>query len=95
MSKKLLEGIRIADFTRQIAGPLATKILANYGAEVMKIEGTGQQAVARMTGPFRDNISGVNRGAQFAQFNTGKLSTNTAAQIIAAAVGHMEAEEAE
>jgi crotonobetainyl-CoA:carnitine CoA-transferase CaiB-like acyl-CoA transferase len=33
-----LEGVRILDFTRYLAGPFATMLLADYGAEVVKVE---------------------------------------------------------
>lgn len=42
MGKKPLEGIKVLDFTWAIAGPEVTKVLANWGAEVIKIESKQQ-----------------------------------------------------
>ena len=68
MEGKLLEGVKIADFSRVIVGPLTTKTLGDYGAEIVKIEGRSRLGHYRTTGPEPD------LSAHFTSWNTGKLS---------------------
>ena len=54
MDKGALTGLIVADFTAFAAGPLATKFLADHGAEVIKIESTARPDVVRAFMPFAD-----------------------------------------
>jgi crotonobetainyl-CoA:carnitine CoA-transferase CaiB-like acyl-CoA transferase len=62
-----LSGILVADFSRVLAGPYATMLLADLGADVVKVEGppTGDDT-RTWTPPVRDGVStyylGINRG---------------------------------
>src|ERR1700730_15504020 len=60
-----LAGLLVADFSRILAGPYATMLLADLGAEVVKVEGPGGDDTRSWQPPVRDVIStyylGVNR----------------------------------
>src|SRR3954471_443512 len=68
-----LTGIRVVDFTRVIAGPLASQILADMGAEVIKIENPdGGDDTRKGAGPRAGGEAGESHF--FMAFNRGKKS---------------------
>ncbi|MEE8472722.1 MAG: CoA transferase, partial [Dehalococcoidia bacterium] len=71
---RALEGMRIVDFTRVITGPLITKYLAEFGAEVIKIESRSSLDAGRINPPFKDGIQGLNRSGSFIFPNSSKRS---------------------
>jgi len=74
MTPRFLSGIRFADLSWAGAGPFSTKIFADFGAEVIKVESATRVDPVRLGGPYRDGIAGVNRSGYFASRNTGKRS---------------------
>ncbi len=64
-----LQGLRVLDFSRLFAGPMATMTLADLGAEVIKIESPGGDEARRFGPPF---LGG--EGMNFMALNRGKAS---------------------
>ena len=64
-----LSGIRVVDLTRILAGPFCTMMLADMGAEVIKVETPGAGDPLRAQGVIRDGLSWY-----FAAFNRNKRS---------------------
>ncbi len=68
-----LTGLKVLDLTRVLAGPYATMILSDLGAEVIKIEQPGTGDESRNFGPFKNDFSlyfmSVNRGKRSVTLN--------------------------
>lgn len=68
-----LDGIKVLDLTRVLAGPYATMLLGDLGAEVIKIEQPGTGDESRKFGPFKNGFSlyfmSVNRGKRSMTLN--------------------------
>jgi crotonobetainyl-CoA:carnitine CoA-transferase CaiB-like acyl-CoA transferase len=67
MDERPLTGIRVLDFSRVVAGPLCGRLLADQGAEVIKIE-PPQRDITRTAPPLVNGFS-----AYFSHLNAGKL----------------------
>ena len=64
-----LNNIKVVDLTRTLAGPFCTMMLADLGAEVIKIEEPNRGDETRMWTPFWNGES-----TQFVSFNRNKKS---------------------
>lgn len=68
-----LDGVRVLDLTTGAAGPNCTKLLADFGADVVKVEPrTGDPT--RSTPPFAGDVPGPERSLLFLHLNTNKRS---------------------
>ena len=68
-----LTGIRILDLSRNVAGPFATKLLADFGADVLKVEPPDGDP-ARRTEPMLGEAPDIESSALFLHLNTNKRS---------------------
>ena len=66
--KSVFEGLKVIDLTSALNGPQCTMFLADYGAEVIKIEPLGGEQ-CRTWGPFEEKSG---ESAFFASFNRNK-----------------------
>lgn len=53
----ILDGIRVVDMSRYISGPYCAMMLADMGAEVIKVEKPGEGEIYRVGGPWKDGVS--------------------------------------
>ncbi|MBM2826812.1 MAG: CoA transferase [Dehalococcoidia bacterium] len=74
MSEQALSDVKVVDLTHHVAGPYCTKLLADYGAEVIKIERPGAGDPARQMGPFYQDDPHPEKSGLFLHLNTNKKS---------------------
>ena len=68
-----LDGVTVLDLTTDVAGPYCTKLFADFGADVIKVEPPGGDP-SRAVGPWYQNQPGPERSGTFFYFNTNKRS---------------------
>src|SRR5579859_5417457 len=69
-----LEGLRVLDLTRLLPGGFCSLLLADFGAEVVKVEDTGLGDYVRWSPPFYEGADDTAKGALFLALNRGKRS---------------------
>jgi crotonobetainyl-CoA:carnitine CoA-transferase CaiB-like acyl-CoA transferase len=91
-----LAGIRVLDLSRVLAGPWCTQLLADLGAQVLKIEKPGAGDDTRHWGPPWHEIGGEKVAAYFLSANRGKrsaaldISTGKGAELVRRLAGHSD-----
>jgi crotonobetainyl-CoA:carnitine CoA-transferase CaiB-like acyl-CoA transferase len=68
-----LDGLKVVDLTWVYAGPLSTRMLVDFGATVVKVEGPSRPDAARGGGGFLNGTLDLESSVQFGSFNVDKL----------------------
>ena len=68
------EGLRVVDFAWVATGPLTGRLLADYGADVIRLESSKRLDPGRTLTPWAEGKAGPNRSQGFANYNAGKRS---------------------
>ena len=68
-----LDGLKVADLSWVVAGPVIGRVLADYGATVVRVESSWRVETNRLVGPFRDGVQHAENSASYGNCNAGKL----------------------
>ena len=68
-----LAGLKVLDLMWVVAGPTATRAMADFGATVVRIESANRIETARGIGPFHNNAQGPDHSGLFSNMNVNKL----------------------
>lgn len=74
MAEQVLSDVKVLDLTWYIPGPYCTKLLGDYGADVIKVERPGEGDPARKMGPFFKDDPHLEKSGLFLHLNTNKKS---------------------
>jgi len=73
-TNQALQGLKVVELGTAAAGPFIGKYLADFGAEVIRLESSIYPDITRLSAPFKDGIPGLNRSSSFTNPNTSKRS---------------------
>ncbi|MBE0481353.1 MAG: CoA transferase, partial [Dehalococcoidia bacterium] len=73
MSERAMEGTKVVEWCQMVTGPYCGKLIADLGAEVIKIEPPRTGDAARFCGPYPEDIPHRERSGLFLYCNTNKL----------------------
>ncbi|MDD5039333.1 MAG: CoA transferase, partial [Dehalococcoidales bacterium] len=74
VAEQALNGLTVLDFSSAGAGPLCSKYLADFGAEVIKLESATHPDLTRLIGPYKDNVADLNSSGLFISMNSSQCS---------------------
>ena len=74
MSAQELEGVRVLDLSRLLPGGFCSLLLADFGAEVLKVEDTGMGDYIRWSPPYYEGVEDSAKSALFLALNRNKRS---------------------
>src|SRR5439155_23671220 len=73
VSDQALAGLRVLDLTWVVAGPAVGRTLADYGAEVVRVETRTRPDTSRLIGPFHEGAPSPESSVLYGDVNAGKL----------------------
>jgi len=73
MGSNVFTGLTVAGFSWAMVGALTMKLLADYGATVIRIETARRPDVSRISSPYKDGKPGINRSGYFSHFSANML----------------------
>ena len=73
MARLPLEDVKILDFMWVMAGPAGTRMLADYGATIVRIESPTRIDTARTLSPYQNGQIGPDASGLFGNCNAGKF----------------------
>ena len=72
VDQRPLADVKVLDLMWAVAGPAATRVLADYGASVVRVESTSRIDTARTIGPYHEGQQGPENSGLYLSLNAGK-----------------------